>query len=305
MSVKRNETQSYDLNDLKQKMRPGSIFSNQKLILSHLEKRPEILTAKTYASGLINEIEEYNKGIITLDQFESFFRGSSWLIQKNPGAPAENFENKDRHGSFISDDIISNSNSNKVISLQCEHPIDRNDIHNKIKNTLCNLLKTQRNKILLNVKSGEIASFIFSLYVFKDDCVINIQKQKSKRGIERYRKHSVQMKTANGSFVSLESGEFYQKILLPSQTIIDVCIEGLFIPFLKGDINFQQIVDIFKGNFDNTESIDVNLKKKLYDAWCALAEARSINRSDFPSPMLITPNFYYKQDFKWQKQNTI
>ena len=304
MGVKRNETQSNDLNDLKQKMRAGSIYSNQELILSHLEKGKEIHTAKTYACGLINELEEYNKGTITLGQFESFFRGSSWLVQKDPGAPAQNFENKNRHGSFISDDIISNFSSNKVISLQCEHPIDRNDIHNKIKNTLCDFLKTQRRKILPRARPGEIAAVTFSLYAFKDDCVINTQ-QRGKSGIERYEKHSVQMKTANGSFVSLESGEFYQKILLPSQTIIDVCIEGLFIPFLEGDINFQQIVDIFKGNFDNTENIDVNLKKKLYDAWCALAKARSINRNDFPSPMLITPNFYYKQDFKWQKQNTI
>lgn len=267
-------------------MRSGSIY-NKGVIewITQKKKRTQLTNFYVYFSTVRNLIEEKNQGTKTPSQVTSLWGNKSGsalsnLVQKHLGAPAQDFANKNRYGSFIENCFLEDLKSGKQIKVQSEHPMERQYIHEKIGQLLSQSLCEDyipNPKKISDLKP--VMALISSLYVLKDD--IAVVTLESGKGIGRYNDKVIVCRNIDGSYVTLSENQFHDSICLPLKRITDICLNDYFIPMLKCEISFDDVNELF-----------VNKTNALYNLWYQYTEIRRIDRNQFPSPLLITPAFF-------------
>jgi hypothetical protein len=281
-----NKSNCKDITTLKKRMRSGSVYresvrswileKNQKLHLSNFY---------SYFSSVRSLIEETNQGTKTPKDVEKRWNSRtssdlSNLVQKHLAAPAQDFENQKRYGSFIENKFLKSLVEHKEINVQSEHPMDRQYIHERIGTLIVSALKDDyipSPKNICDLKSA--MALVASLYFLKDDITVVTLRQG--KGIERYNRSVIVSRDFDGTLNVLDNNEFYDSVCLPIQRITDICLNDFFIPLLKCEKTFKDVNDLF-----------VNKENILYTLWYKYTESRGIDRNMFPTPFLITPDFF-------------
>lgn len=217
----------------------------------------------------------------------------SKAFQKDSGAPVETFGNGvgSRFGSFIVTDLNQELEGGQELSIQAEHPLEREYIRQLVGGGV--VIEYTRNPLgLLKEAKGhpdEIAALIANLSILKDDVVV--QSEKGGRGIERYKDCQVEERLPDGSYRSLPAGVFYKDYLCPVKEIIDNLLNGdVFLRLLHGEITFADIKELFKK--DSPDPIDVDIRDNLSNLWDNYTTLRGIDKVRFPDPLIVTPDFY-------------
>jgi hypothetical protein len=281
-----NKSNCKDLKSLSDRMRSGSVYhENVRCWILKKNEKLHFSNFYTYLSSVRSLIEETNQGTKTPAQVEKRWNSRtssdlSNLVQKHLGAPAQYFGNKKRYGSFIEHGYFKNLEEGKEINVQSEHPMDRQYIHERIGDLIVSTLKDDfipSPKTICDLKP--VMALIASLYFLKDD--IAVVSYKGGKGIGRYNEKVIASRGFDGNFHILRDNEFYNSACLPIQRITDICLDDYFVSLLKCEISFKDINDLF-----------VNRENILYNLWYKYTEMRGIDRDNFPSPFLITPDFF-------------
>jgi len=289
MSERKANKQTVNLKAFLANVRWGSIYSNADAINKYLISKANLISnAELLLAKLVLDIEDHFVGSDQSALFRicnTFEKGSSgsWLFQKSPGAPCEEFNNKKRYSNNVMTSIYTDLTGGAAVQLQVEHSIERSSCFQKtgkcfVKSGKVNPVWNKTNCSSIRQNRFEGAAFISNMNIMKDDAVI--LSNKNGKGIDRYENEEITTIDVNGKERHHPANDFYLNFLKPYETLYSSLFTDEMFDVLIGKKTIQDIRALFKQE---------NEYNRL---WTQICNFREINQKHFESPMLLDGSFF-------------